>query len=152
MLAYQAKAVLAASTLALSAFAVPAMAQVATTGTSGTAQGTDVRASTCGEGTATATGVDVRGCADASAANGGTVNTSNVAKANDQRGMQRSRATAVDDDERARSMTHTRVRAGEVVRSRTMTMYKQQGERPVREVISSTATPKPTTTTPKKKK
>lgn len=148
MLAYKAKAVLAASTLALSAFAVPAVAQQVTTGTSGTAQGTDVRASTCGQGTTTATSVDVSGCADASAANGGTVNTSNVARANERMGMQRSRASATDDDERARSMTHTRVRAGEVVRSRTMTMYKQHGERPVREVISSTATPQ----TAKKKK
>lgn len=149
MLAYKTKVALAASALALSAFAAPANAQAVKTGTSGTAQGTDVRASTCGQGTTTATSVDVSGCADASATNGGTVNTSNVARANERMGMQRSRATAVDDDERARSMTHTRVRQGEVVRSRTMTMYKQQGERPVREVISSTATPK--TTTPKKK-
>lgn len=145
MLAYQAKVIWAASTLALTAFALPAAAQV-TTGTSGTAQGTDVKASTCGQGTTTATSVNVSGCADATATNGGTVNTSNVAKANERRGMQRSRATAVDDDERARAMTHTRVRAGEVVSSRTMTMYKQQGERPVREVTSSTATPKTTTT------
>jgi hypothetical protein len=151
MLAFKAKAVLAASTLALSAFAVPAAAQQVKTGTSGTAQGTDVSASTCGYGSTTATGVHVEGCADASATNGGTVNTSNVARANERMGMQRSRATAVDDDERARSMTHTRVRAGEVVSSRTMTMYKQQGERPVRDVITSTATPKTTATTKKKK-
>lgn len=146
MLAYKSKAVLAASAFALSAFAVPAAAQEVKTGTSGTAQGTDVSAHTCGQGTTTATSVDVSGCADATATNGGTVNTSNVARANDRMGMQRSRATAVDEDERARSMTQTKVRQGEVVRSRTMTMYKQRGERPVREVISSTATPKTSTT------
>ena len=145
MSAYKAKAALAASTLAFCAFAVPAAAQV-TTGTSGTAQGTDVRAQTCGQGTTTATSVEVSGCADATAANGGTVTTSNVAKANERTGMQRSRATAVDEDERARAVTDTRVRQGEVVRSRTMTMYKQKGERPVREVTTSTATPQTTTT------
>jgi len=150
MSAYKLTSALAASTLALSAFAVPAAAQVVTDGTKGTAQGTDVRAHTCGSGTTTGTSIEVQGCADASAANGGTVNTSNVAKANDRMGMQRSRATAVDEDERARSMTHTRVRQGEVVRSRTMTFYKQQGERPVRDVVSTTATPK-TTTTKKRK-
>ena len=136
---------IAASTLALSALAVPAAAQI-TTVTSGTAQGTHDNAQTCGQGTSTATGVTVSGCADATATNGGTVNTSNVARANDQMGMQRSRATAVDEDERARAMTMTKVRQGEVVRSRPMTMYKQRGEKPVREVITSTATPKATTT------
>ena len=145
MSAYTVKAALAASTLGLCALALPAAAQV-TTGTSGTAQGTDVRARTCGEGTTTGTSIEVSGCAEATANDGGTVNTSNVAKANERMGMQRSRATAVDDDERARAMTHTRVRQGEVVRSRTMTFYKQQGERPVREVVSSTATPKAATT------
>lgn len=151
MSAYKRKAALAASALALSAFAFPAAAQVVSGGTSGTAQGTDVRARTCGEGTTTGTSIEVAGCAEATANDGGTVNTSNVAKANERMGMQRSRATATDDDERARAMTHTRVRQGEVVRSRTMTFYKQHGERPVREVISTTATPKGTTTRKKPK-
>lgn len=142
---YRRTAAIAASTLALIAFA-PASGQTTQTGTSGTAQGTDVRATTCGEGSTNQTTVTVSGCAEAEALNGGTVNTSNTAKANERMGMQRSRATATDDDERARSMTHTQVRQGEVVRSRTMTMYKQRGEKPVREVISSTARPQTTTT------
>lgn len=139
MSAYTLKAALAASAIAF-AFA-PAGAQTVSGGTSGTAQGTDVSAGTCGQGSTTATSVQVSGCADATAANGGTVKTSNRARTNDQMGMQHSRATARDEDERARSMTHTRVRQGETVNSRTMTMYKQKGQRPVREVITSNSTP-----------
>ena len=141
MSAYRLKHALAASALVLGTIAVaPAAAQTVKGGTQGTAQGTDVSAHTCGQGTTTPTSVEVSGCADATAANGGTVNTVNRARANDQVGMQRSRATARDDDERARSMTHTKVRRGETVRSRTMTMYKQKGERPVRQVITDNAT------------
>jgi hypothetical protein len=57
--------------------------------------------------------------------------------------MQRSTATARDEDERARSRTHTVVRQGEVVRSRTSSMYKQRGERPVRQVETTGTQPKP---------
>jgi len=147
MSAYQAKAALAATALALSALAVaPAGAQTVKTGTQGTAAGQDVRATTCGYGTTTSTGVTVEGCAEAEARNGGTVNTTNNVRANDQMGMQRSTASAVDEDERARARTQTKVRQGEVVRSRTMTWYKQRGEKPVRDVTTSTATPKTTTT------
>lgn len=42
-----------------------------------------------------------------------------------------------DEDERARSPTRTVVRNGEVVRSRTSTMYRERGERPQRETTRS---------------
>ena len=147
MFAYPRRAALAATALAFSAFAlVPASAQTVSTGTSGTASGEDVSAGTCGYGTTDATSVSVFGCADAEAAEGGTVNTSTKANANDRRAMQKSTAAARDEDERASSRTHTRVRKGEVVRSRTMTKYKQRGERPVITKETSTATPSGTTT------
>lgn len=141
MKAYPVKAALAASTLALSALAVPAAAQVVRDGTSGGVQGTDVSASTCGEGATDGTSIMVAGCADATATNGGTVDTNTRAKTNHRVGIQHSTANSRDDDERARSRTHTIVRQGEVVRSRTSSMYKQKGERPVREVISTHSTP-----------
>jgi hypothetical protein len=150
MTAYTAKSFLAVSALTLAAFAVPAGAQVVRDGTSGGVQGTDVSASTCGEGTTTGTSITVSGCADATATNG-TASTTSRARTNERMGMQRSTATARDDDERARSRTQTMVRQGEVVRSRTMSMYKEKGERPVREVTSTSSTPKQTTTPPKKK-
>ena len=147
MSAYQAKALVAASALALSAVAfAPAAAQTVKGGTQGTAQGQDVSATTCGSGTTTGTSIEVSGCAEATAANGGTVDTMNRARANERIGIQHSTARATDEDERARARTHTIVRQGETVRSRTMTMYKQKGERPVREVITNTATPKTSTT------
>jgi hypothetical protein len=148
MSAYPIKAALAASTLALSALAlaVPAMAQVVTGGTQGGVNGRDVSASTCGQGTTDGSSIAVSGCADAEARNGGTVDTNTRAKTNERMGMQRSTAVARDEDERARSRTMTKVRQGEVVRSRTTSMYKERGERPVREVISTKATPQKTTT------
>jgi len=147
MSAYKTKAAIAASALVLSALGLgAAQAQVVSGGTQGGVNGEDVSASTCGYGTTTATSTQVSGCADAEAREGGTVGTNTRANTNGRVGMQRSTATARDDDERARSMTHTRVREGEVVRSRTMSMYKQRGERPVREVVSTKATPKTTTT------
>jgi len=142
MSAYKLKTAVAASALAFGSIALaPAGAQTVSGGTQGTAQGTDVSAGTCGQGTTTGTSIEVSGCADATATNGGTVNTMNRARTNDRVGTQHSKATARDDDERARSMTHTQVRQGETVRSRTMTMYKQKGERPVRQVITNTSTP-----------
>ena len=143
MTAYSRSALFAAAVSAI-AFASPAFAQ-SQDGTSGGVQGTDVSASTCGSGSTDASGVRVTGCADA-AARDGTATTTSKARVNDRHGMQRSTATARDEDERARSMTHTRVRQGGEVRSRTMSMYKQRGERPVREVVT-TGTPTP----PKKK-
>lgn len=144
MTAYTSRAVFAASAFAFAALGVPAAAQVVKDGTAGTAQGTDVSATTCGEGTTTQNSIAVAGCAEATATDG-TTSTRNRARVNDHVGMQRSTATARTDDERARSMTHTRVRQGEVVNSRTMTMYKQRGERPVREVTSTKTTPQGTT-------
>lgn len=65
--------------------------------------------------------------------------------------MQRSTAIARDQDERARSRTMVKARQGEVVRSRTMSMYKAPGETPVREVISIKAIPQKTTCSPDKR-
>ena len=144
MTAYPTKKAMAASALALCLIAAPASAQTVKGGTSGTAQGTDVSARTCGSGTTTPNSITVAGCAEATAEDG-TTSTRNRAHVNDHMGMQRSTATARTDEERARSMTHTRVRQGEVVNSRTMTMYKQRGEKPVREVTSVRATPQGTT-------
>ena len=135
---------LAASMLALG-LTLPATAQV-TTGTAGGIDGRDVSVGTSGQGTTDGTSIGVSGTADAEARNGGTVNTDVRAQTNDRRAMQRSTAVARDEDERARSRTHTVVRQGEVVRSRTSTMYKERGEPPVRETISSRATPDGTTT------
>ena len=147
MFAYPRSTAMAATALALSAFALaPAGAQTVSTGTSGTASGQDVTATTCGQGTTDATSVNVSGCAEAEAADGGTVDTSVNAKTNDRRAMQKSTATARDEDERARSRTHTIVRKGETVRSRTMSKYKQRGQRPVITKESSTATQDGTTT------
>lgn len=126
------------SAIALAA-AVPAFAQVSG-GTSGGVSGEDVSASTSGYGSTDGQSNTVGGTADAAAGDGGTVDTNVRANVNDRRAMQRSTANARDDDERARSRTRTVVRDGEVVRSRTSSMYKQQGERPVREVISTRAT------------
>jgi len=145
MFAYR-KAALAATTLALSAaLAAPAAAQ--STRTSSGHQGQDVSVQTCGEGSTDGTSVQVSGCADAEARDGGTVSTRTQAQTNERRAMQRSTATARDEDERARSRTMTRVRNGEVVNSRSSTWYKQRGERPVRDTQRSTSTPQGTTTT-----
>lgn len=146
MLAYRKAAIVAASTFALSAaFALPAAAQ--TTGTSSGHTGQDVSVMTCGQGSTDGTSVQVSGCADAEARNGGTVATDTRAQTNERRAMQRSTATARDEDERARSRTMTRVRNGEVVSSRSSTWYKQRGQRPVRETQRSTARQSGTTTT-----
>ena len=143
MLAYKVKIALAASALAIG---VPAGAQVVSGGTEGGVRGEDVSASTCGYGSTDGSSNTVGGCADAEARDGGTATTSTQAKTNERRAMQRSVANARDEDERARSRTHTVVRDGEVVRSRTMSMYKMKGEKPVREVVSSKSTPQGTTT------
>jgi hypothetical protein len=142
MLAYRNKAALAASTLILAGLAVPAAAQTGTNGTSGGVTGQDVSASTCGSGTSDGTSIAVSGCADAQAQNGGTVDTSTRARTNSRVGMQNSTAVARDEDERARSRTHTMVRPNGVVRSRTMSIYKQRGEKPVREVETTGTAPK----------
>ena len=142
MLAYRTRAALAASTLLLSGLAASATAQTRTDGTSGSLAGQDVSAGTCGSGTSTPTSVEVSGCADAQAQNGGTVDTSTRARTNARVGMQNSRATARDADERVTSRTHTMVRQGSDPRSRTTTIYKKKGERPVREVETTGARPR----------
>lgn len=141
MFAYKTKSALAASAFALAAFSlsVPASAQQkpVSGGTSGGVTGRDVSASTSGSGTTDGKSIGVGGTADATAGDGGTASTSVNARVNDRRGMSRSTAMARDEDERARSRTKTVVRQGEVVRSRTMSVYKERGEPPVREVVRS---------------
>ena len=138
MSAFHIKTLVAASAIAL---AVPAAAQTVSGGTSGSVSGQDVSAGTCGYGSTDGSGTKVGGCADATATNGGSTNTSTRARANERRAMQNSVARATDDDERARSRTHTMVKNGQVVRSRTMSMYHMKGEKPVREVVTSKSTP-----------
>lgn len=133
MMLRHAGAVLAASALTLGA--VAATAQTTQGGSQGAAQGRDVNVSTYGAGQTTTTpdgsSIGVQGGGDATAADGGTASTSADAKLNQRRAMQRSQAQAQDDDERARSRTRTVVRSGGDVRSRTMTKYKADGEKPV---------------------
>lgn len=145
MFAFKTKTALAASAFALSALSIPAAAQVVSGGTQGGVRGENVAASTCGYGSTDGSGTMVGGCAEAEARDG-TANTRTDAKSNERRAMQRSVANARTDDERARSRTRTVVRNGEVVRSRTMSMYKMKGEKPVREVVSSKSTPEGTKT------
>lgn len=153
MLACKIKAALAATTLMIACFGAPAGAQVVSGGTRGsTPTSGDVSAGTCGQGSTTDTSITVSGCADAQARNGGTADTNTRAKVNDRVGMQTSTAIARDEDERARSRTRTMVRKGEVVRSRTSTMYKMDGERPVHEITRTTSTPEGTKTSPPAKR
>ncbi len=119
----------------------PAAAQVSGGSSGSTPQDRDVRASTSGYGSTDGQSINVGGTADAAADEGGTATTSTRATTNDRRGMQRSKAAAQDEDERARSRTHTTVRQGEVVRSRTHSFYKQKGERPVIDRSSTTSKP-----------
>lgn len=117
-------------------------------GTSGGLSGQGVSASTYGTGTTDDNSVGVSGGGEASA-EGGTASTKSDARFNDQRAMQRSTARARDDDERARSRTMTTVRKGDEVRSRTMSIYKQRGEKPVIERSTSITTPEGTVTRPR---
>jgi hypothetical protein len=114
-----------------------AIAQNVSGGTSGGITRGDLSVNTSGNGSTNGTNITVGGTADATANNGGTTNTQVRGHTNDHIGMQRSTATARDADERARSATHTWVRQGQTVRSRTMTMYHQRGQHPVHEVTTS---------------
>jgi hypothetical protein len=130
-------AMMAAASLALSS---GALAQSQTAGSSsGTPADRDVRASTYGSGTSTPDGVSVSGGGHAVAEEGGVASVESSAKFNNNRARQRSTATARDDDERARSRTTTTVRRNGEVRSRSMSIYKERGERAVidREVSTS---------------
>lgn len=149
MFAFSNNRLIAASALALLVAGPAAAQQPVTGGTSGGVQGRDVSASTSGTGTTDGTRIGTGGTADASATNGGTASTNVDANVNDRRAMTRSSADARDEDERARSRTRTMVRQGEVVRSQTMSRYKERGQPPVREVVRSTSTPEGTTTNTK---
>lgn len=119
------------ATAMVALLSAPALAQ-RSGGTSGRTSGQDVNAGTSGYGSTDGSSITVGGTADGEARDGGTASTRTRAKVNHRRGMQHSTATARDDDERARSRTHTVVLPNGMVRSRTSTMYKQKGERPVR--------------------
>jgi len=99
----------------------------------------NVSAGTYGSGTTDANSVGVSGGGNASAADGGTATTDSRAKFNENMARQRSVATARDDDERARSMTNTHVRKDGQVRSRSMSIYKERGEKPVIDRQTSTS-------------
>jgi hypothetical protein len=93
----------------------------------------DVTAGTTSSGTSGDGAIGVSGTADAAAANGGTASTDANARFNtaNNTARQRSTATARDDDERARSRSMTNVKPNGDVRSNSMTIYKQRGEKPV---------------------
>jgi len=144
------KAPLAATLLTAGLIAAaPAWAQTVSGGTSGGLGGEDVSASTSGSGQQTTTpegsSIGVQGGGQATAADGGSASTQSDAKLNERRAMQRSTAQASDEDERARSRTRTMVH-GDTVRSRTMSRYKQKGEKPEREMTYSVSMPEGTTT------
>lgn len=133
----------------LCAAAPGAMAQTIEGGSAGGVAGEGVSASTYGSGTTTTTpdggAIGVSGGGEASAADGEAA-TRSTAKMNERRAMQNSTARARDDDERARSRTHTIVRQGETVRSRTTSIYRKKGEKPVHENTLTVTTPEGTTT------
>ena len=133
--------------LILAALALPATAFAQTTdqrtagSSSATPTGGDVSASTYGSGTTDADSLDVTSGGAAEATNGGTATTDSRAKFNTQNAHARSVAKARDDDERARSMTNTHVRRDGEIRSRSMSIYKQKGEKPVIDRDSSVSQP-----------
>ena len=116
---------------ALTLTASAAFAQTSTGTQTSTPRTGDVSAGTYGSGTSTNGGTAVNGGATAEALNGGTATTRSDAQVNERTARQRSVATARDDDERARSRTSTRVTPTGDVRSRSMSIYKQRGEKPV---------------------
>ncbi|WP_022681871.1 hypothetical protein [Sphingobium bisphenolivorans] len=116
---------------ALVAGAGSASAQTTAGSQSSTPTTGNVSAGTYGSGTTDANSVGVSGGGTATAADGGTATTDSRAKFNENMARQRSVATARNDDERARSMTNTHVRKDGQVRSRSMSIYKEKGEKPV---------------------
>jgi hypothetical protein len=123
-------AILAAFALAITPTGAT-LAQITGGSSSSTPTTGDVSAGTWGSGTTDQNSVGVSGGGTAEAANGGTASTDSSAKFNDKRAMQRSVATARDEDERARSRTRTTVRKGGELRSNSMSIYKERGEKPV---------------------
>lgn len=128
----------------LMALTVPWSVSIAQT-TAGSASSTpttgDVSAGTYGSGTSDANSVGVSGGGNATAADGGTAQTDSTARFNKNSAMQRSTATARDDDERARSRTMTHARKDGAVRSNSMSIYKERGEKPVITRDRSTSSP-----------
>lgn len=128
----------------LIALAVPCSSLIAQT-TAGSATSTpttgDVSAGTYGSGTSDADSVGVSGGGSATAAEGGTAQTDSSARFNKNNAMQRSTASAKDEDERARSRTMTHARKDGAVRSKSMSIYKERGEKPVITRDSSTSSP-----------
>jgi hypothetical protein len=114
--------------------ASPGFAQTKS-GSAGTSSPTtgDISVGTTTGGTSGNGTVGVDGTADATAANGGTVSTQADARFNTENNTarQRSLATARDEDERARSRASTKVTPNGDVRSRSMTIYKERGSKPV---------------------
>ena len=147
-------AVFTASTLALSLALSPAamakpkkqaqnQAEQTTTvsgGTSGGVTGRNVSATTSGTGYLMtgpgAQGAGVSGTADATAVDG-TVNTRIDGRTTEERARLKATATARTEDERARSRTQTMVSPNDTIRSRTTSMYKAQGEKPVKETTTT---------------
>ncbi|WP_176596208.1 MULTISPECIES: hypothetical protein [Sphingobium] len=131
------------SLMITAAFLASASAAPAQTKSAGSQSSTpttgDVSAGTYGSGSTDANSVGVSGGGTATAADGGTATTDSRAKFNDNMARQRSVATARDDDERARSMTNTHVRKDGEVRSRSMSIYKERGEKPVIDRQTSTS-------------
>ncbi|WP_125445795.1 MULTISPECIES: hypothetical protein [Sphingobium] len=112
--------------------ATAASSQTTTAGSQSSTPSTgDVSAGTYGSGSTDPNSVGVSGGGNATAADGGTATTDSRAKFNDNMARQRSVATARDEDERARSMTNTHVRKDGQVRSRSMSIYKEKGEKPI---------------------
>jgi len=138
-------AIAAPATLALALAASPLWAQSTSTGTSSGVTGDNVSAGTYGTGTSTPTSAGVTGGGNATA-NGGTASTNSTAKANERQAMQRSVANAAAEDERARSRTHTHVLPNGKVKSQSMSILHEKGEKPVIDKQRSTATPDGTTT------
>lgn len=128
-------------TAAMLLLPVPVLAQQTADSESRTPTTGDVSAGTFGSGTSTEDSVAVSGGAEAAATNGGTATSESTARFNNNTARQRSTATARDDDERARSSTMTHVRKDGQVRSRSMSIYKERGEKPVinRDVSTSKA-------------
>lgn len=143
--ALAAAAALSAMTMAPAAFAQ--QTQPTTTvqgGTSGSVTGRNVSAGTYGEGYKTTSpdeqSIGVAGGGEATAVDG-TATTRTDAKFNDKRAMQKSSADARTEDERARSRSRTMVTPNNMIRSRTTTMYKQKGEKPIRETTTTVVRP-----------
>lgn len=143
-----ARAAIASAVLGSALVSTPLLAQQKpiSGGTSGGVEGRDVSAGTSGYGSTDGQSISTGGTADAEARNGGTVNTNVDTRTNDRRGSTRATADARDEDERARSRTRTVTRQGEVVRSSTMSKYKERGQPPVRDVVRTSTTPKGTRT------